>query len=115
MGRGGFLTITGRLKELIIRGGQNIAPAEIEEVVNSFPPVLDCAVVGVAHEHLGEVPALFVVARPGQNVEIEAVLAHCKARLSAYKLPHAVHLIAEIPRTGSGKIIRYKLKETLKA
>jgi len=111
----GFLTITGRLKELIIRGGQNIAPAEIEEVVNTFAPVLDCAVVGVAHEHLGEVPALFVVARPGQNVEIEAVLTHCKARLSAYKIPHAVHLIAEIPRTGSGKIIRYKLKETLKA
>jgi long-chain acyl-CoA synthetase len=111
----GFLTITGRLKELIIRGGQNIAPAEIEEVVNTFPPVLDCAVVGVAHEHLGEVPALFVVARPGQKIDIEAVLAHCKIRLSAYKIPHAVHLIAEIPRTGSGKIIRYKLKETLKA
>ena len=111
----GFLTITGRLKELIIRGGQNIAPAEIEEVVSTFPPVLDCAVVGVSHEHLGEVPALFVVARPGQAIEIEAVLAHCKSRLSAYKIPHAVHLIAEIPRTGSGKIIRYKLKEALKA
>ena len=54
----GFLTITGRLKELIIRGGQNIAPAEIEEVVNTFAPVLDCAVVGLPHEHLGEVPAL---------------------------------------------------------
>src|SRR6478609_8717229 len=111
----GFLTITGRLKELIIRGGQNIAPAEIEEVVNTFAPVLDCAVVGVAHEHLGEVPALFVVPRQGQHVEIEAVLQHCKARLSAYKIPQAVHLIAEIPRTGSGKIIRYKLKEMLKA
>ena len=56
-----FLTITGRLKELIIRGGQNIAPAEIEEVVNTFAPVLDCAVVGAPHEHLGEVPVLFVV------------------------------------------------------
>jgi acyl-CoA synthetase (AMP-forming)/AMP-acid ligase II len=111
----GFLTITGRLKELIIRGGQNIAPAEIEEVVNTFAPVLDCAVVGVAHEHLGEVPALFVVPRQGQHVEIEAILQHCKARLSAYKIPQAVHLIAEIPRTGSGKIIRYKLKEMLKA
>ena len=63
----GFLTITGRLKELIIRGGQNIAPAEIEEVVNTFAPVLDCAVVGVPHEHLGEVPALFVVPRPGHR------------------------------------------------
>jgi long-chain acyl-CoA synthetase len=111
----GFLTITGRLKELIIRGGQNIAPAEIEEVVNTFTAVLDCAVVGVPHEHLGEVPALFVVARPGHALENEALLAHCRAQLSAYKVPHSVQLIAEIPRTGSGKIIRYKLREMMKA
>jgi long-chain acyl-CoA synthetase len=111
----GFLTITGRLKELIIRGGQNIAPAEIEEVVNTFAPVLDCAVVGVPHQHLGEVPALFVVPRSGQTVEIEALLTHCRQKLSAYKMPHAVHFIAEIPRTGSGKIIRYKLRETMQA
>ena len=70
----GFLTITGRLKELIIRGGQNIAPAEIEEVVNTFAAVLDCAVVGVPHEHLGEVPALFVVPRPGKTIENEPLL-----------------------------------------
>jgi long-chain acyl-CoA synthetase len=109
----GFLTITGRLKELIIRGGQNIAPAEIEEVVNSYEAVLDCAVVGVPHEHLGEVPALFIVPRPGHTLENEAVLTHCRTKLSAYKVPHLVHIIAEIPRTGSGKIIRYKLRELL--
>jgi acyl-CoA synthetase (AMP-forming)/AMP-acid ligase II len=108
-----FLTITGRLKELIIRGGQNIAPAEIEEVVNTFEPVLDCAVVGAPHEHLGEVPLLFVVPRAGRTVEAQALLAHCRAHLSAYKVPSAVHLIDTIPRTGSGKIIRYKLKELL--
>ena len=109
----GFLTITGRLKELIIRGGQNIAPAEIEEVVNTFEAVLDCAVVGVPHAHLGEVPALFVVARAGRAIEADALLIHCRAQLSAYKVPHAVHVVAEIPRTGSGKIIRYKLREAL--
>src|SRR4051794_11534113 len=74
----GFLTITGRLKELIIRGGQNIAPAEIEEVVNTFSAVLDCAVVGVPHDSLGEVPALFVVGRNGQAIETDALLAHCR-------------------------------------
>jgi acyl-CoA synthetase (AMP-forming)/AMP-acid ligase II len=110
----GFLTITGRLKELIIRGGQNIAPAEIEEVVNKYEAVLDCAVVGVPHEHLGEVPALFIVPRPGNAVEKDAILAHCRIYLSAYKVPHSVQLIAEIPRTGSGKIIRYKLRETMR-
>jgi long-chain acyl-CoA synthetase len=111
----GFITITGRLKELIIRGGQNIAPAEIEEVVNTFEAVLDCAVVGMPHEHLGEVPALFVVPRPGKTVENDALIAHCRTHLSAYKVPHSVQLIAEIPRTGSGKIIRYKLKEMMGA
>jgi len=111
----GFLTITGRLKELIIRGGQNIAPAEIEEVVNTFAAVLDCAVVGIPHEHLGEVPALFVVPRPGQTIESEPLLAHCRAHLSAYKVPDTIQTIAEIPRTGSGKIIRYKLRESMKA
>jgi acyl-CoA synthetase (AMP-forming)/AMP-acid ligase II len=110
----GFLTITGRLKELIIRGGQNIAPAEIEEVVNTYAAVLDCAVVGMTHEHLGEVPALFIVPRPGQVIESEALLVHCRTHLSAYKVPHAIQTIAEIPRTGSGKIIRYKLRELLK-
>ena len=110
----GFITITGRLKELIIRGGQNIAPAEIEEVANTFPAVLDCAVVGVAHEHLGEVPALFVVLRQGRHLQTEELLAHCRAHLSAYKIPQAVHAIAEIPRTGSGKIMRYKLRKLIK-
>jgi acyl-CoA synthetase (AMP-forming)/AMP-acid ligase II len=110
----GFLTITGRLKDLIIRGGQNIAPAEIEEVVNKFEAVLDCAVVGVPHEHLGEVPALFVVPRPGKMIDNDALLAHCRKELSAYKVPQVVQMIAEIPRTGSGKIIRYKLREQVK-
>jgi acyl-CoA synthetase (AMP-forming)/AMP-acid ligase II len=70
-------------------------------------------VVGVPHAHLGEVPALFVVARAGRPVETDALLAHCRAQLSAYKVPHAVHVVAEITRTGSGKIIRYKLREAL--
>lgn len=111
----GFLSITGRLKELIIRGGQNIAPAEIEEVVNTFPAVLDSAAIGLPHESLGEVPGLCVVERPGMAVDREALLAHCRSRLSAYKVPASIHLVPEIPRTGSGKIIRFRLKERLAA
>ena len=75
--------------------------------------MLDCAVVGMTHEHLGEVPALFIVTRPGQVIESDALLVHCRTHLSAYKVPHTVQTIAEIPRTGSGKIIRYKLRELL--
>lgn len=111
----GFLTITGRLKELIIRGGQNIAPGEIEEVVNAMEQVIDSAVVGIPHEHLGEVPAIFIVSREGKVATPEAVIAFCSERLSAYKVPHSVHFVSEIPRTGSGKIIRFKLREMLTA
>ncbi|MCJ9728632.1 class I adenylate-forming enzyme family protein [Bradyrhizobium sp. PRIMUS42] len=105
----GFLTITGRLKELIIRGGQNIAPAEIEEVVSGHALVVDCAVVGVPHQHLGEVPALFVVSRAG-SCDGEAILTHCRKHLSSYKVPETVSFVSEIPRTGSGKIMRFKLR-----
>jgi acyl-CoA synthetase (AMP-forming)/AMP-acid ligase II len=109
----GYLTITGRIKELIIRGGQNIAPAEIEEVVILHPEVIDCAVVGVAHATLGEVPYLFVVADKA-GLDMESLLAHCRGSLSSYKIPEATHIVAEIPRTGSGKIMRFKLVEALK-
>jgi acyl-CoA synthetase (AMP-forming)/AMP-acid ligase II len=108
----GYLRITGRIKELIIRGGQNIAPAEIEDVVVRHPQVTDCAVVGIRHETLGEVPCLFVVAREG-GLDVASLTAHCRTHLSAYKIPEAIHLVAEIPRTGSGKIMRYKLVEAL--
>jgi acyl-CoA synthetase (AMP-forming)/AMP-acid ligase II len=108
----GYLTITGRLKELIIRGGQNIAPAEIEEVVVRHPHVLDCAVVGIKHATLGEVPCLFVVARQ-REFDIESLMDHCRAHLSSYKIPAATHIVAEIPRTGSGKIMRFRLVEAL--
>ncbi len=108
----GYLTITGRIKELIIRGGQNIAPAEIEEIVVRHPQVTDCAVVGLKHATLGEVPCLFVVARSNE-FDVASLMEHCRAHLSSYKIPEVTHLVAEIPRTGSGKIMRFKLVEAL--
>jgi long-chain acyl-CoA synthetase len=110
----GFLTITGRIKELIIRGGQNIAPAEIEEVAVLHRQVFDCAVVGIRHATLGEVPHLFVVAEGGE-LDVDSLLAHCRTGLSAYKIPEQIHVVTEIPRTGSGKIMRFRLVEALNA
>ncbi|MDE1568339.1 class I adenylate-forming enzyme family protein [Aquabacter sp. P-9] len=110
--RNGFVTVTGRLKELIIRGGQNIAPAEIEEVILTLAGVRDCAVAGIPHPTLGEVPAVFIV--PGEAApDVEALLDHCRARLSSYKIPHVVQFVEEIPRTGSGKVLRFRLRELL--
>lgn len=111
--RFGFLSITGRLKEIIIRGGQNIAPVEVEEAIFAHESVLDCAVVGIPHEFLGEVPVAFVIPREGHRLDEEAILAHCRTRLSGYKTPQAVHVVTTIPRTGSGKVQRFKLKQLL--
>lgn len=114
----GYVTITGRLKEIIIRGGQNIAPAEVEEVLMQHPAIRDCAIVGLPHPHLGEICAAFIVpVQPGADAEAgglpdaEALRAHCAGRLSAYKVPERLIPVAEIPRTGSGKIMRYRLRE----
>lgn len=109
----GLLTITGRLKEIIIRGGQNIAPAEIEEVVAQLPGVFDCAVVAGKHEALGEVPVLFVVPRNGTAPAEADIKEQCRQRLSAYKVPDRVMVVQSIPRTGSGKIQRFLLQRLL--
>ena len=71
--------------------------------------------VGILYEHLDEVPALFVVARKGAGIGTKDILEHCRGRRSSYKVPVSVHFVTEIPRTGSGKIIRFKLRETLVA
>jgi len=109
----GFLVITGRLKELIIRGGQNIAPGEIEEAALKFPALLDCAAVGLPHAHLGEVPALFYVPRAGQSVDESALLEFLRGQISSYKVPARLASVETIPRTGSGKVMRFKLKEMI--
>jgi long-chain acyl-CoA synthetase len=106
----GFLTITGRLKEVVIRGGQNISPAEVEEVLLEHPAVRDAAVVGVPHETLGEVPVAYVVWAEGP-VEFDLLISHCRGLLAPYKIPAALREIEAIPRTGSGKTIRFKLRE----
>ncbi|MCW2736256.1 class I adenylate-forming enzyme family protein [Nocardioides sp.] len=106
----GFVTITGRVKELIIRAGENIAPAEIETVIFSCPGVEDVAVVGEPHRDLGEVPVAFIVATSGQPLDHEAVFAVCRENLAYFKVPSRIVEVSEIPRTGSGKIRRFELK-----
>ncbi|MFJ8532133.1 SDR family NAD(P)-dependent oxidoreductase [Streptomyces sp. NPDC093591] len=104
----GHLRLTGRVSELIIRGGENIHPTEIEQVLSQCPGVSDAVVVGVPHDVLGEVPVGFVVPGP-DGMDTRRVLAECRARLADYKVPAEIREIAAVPRTASGKIARHQL------
>lgn len=105
----GFLFITGRIKELIIRGGENIYPAEIETVLLESAEVLDAAVVGKAHPQLGEVPVAYIVPQNPDTFDPEAVKQYCSECVAHFKVPAEIKVITEIPRTGSGKIRRFEL------
>ena len=109
----GYLTITGRIKELIIRGGENIYPAEVEQVVGEHPDLIDAAVVGQADEALGEVVVAFVVPRHGVTVEPAEITRFVAERVARFKVPDSIHIIDAIPRTGSGKIMRHRLRDRL--
>jgi acyl transferase domain-containing protein/acyl-CoA synthetase (AMP-forming)/AMP-acid ligase II/acyl carrier protein len=102
----GHLTLTGRVSELIIRGGENIHPTEVEQALLRCPGVRDAVVVGMEHDVLGEVPVAYVVPGP-EGVDPRRVLDACRVRLAEYKLPVEIREIAAVPRTASGKIIRH--------
>ncbi|WP_309235336.1 class I adenylate-forming enzyme family protein, partial [Streptomyces sp. TRM64462] len=104
----GYFTVTGRIKEIIIRGGENIHPGEVEQVLRQVPGVADCAVVGKPHDVLGEVPVAFLVAGP-EGLDPERLFAACRAELAYYKVPEELYEIEEVPRTQSGKIMRHEL------
>lgn len=110
----GTLTITGRLKDLIIRGGENIAPAEIESCLAAHDGVREVAIVGMPDQKWGETVAAVIVPRgvPSQGFR-QALLAHLQERLSPYKLPCDWYLAEELPSTSSGKIQKFKLREAI--
>src|SRR3954463_1438499 len=102
----GFFTIVDRKKDLIIAGGFNIYPAEVESVISAHDDVADCCVIGLPDRYRGETVKAFVVPRAGAQLEESDVLEHCVARLSAYKVPKLVELRADLPRTAMGKALR---------
>ena len=109
----GYFRIVDRKKDLIIVGGMNVWPREIEEVLQAHPLVVEAAVVGVPHERLGEVPKAFVVPKPGALLTVEMVVEHCRANLAGHKVPRQVEFVAELPRSGVGKILRRELRDPL--
>jgi malonyl-CoA/methylmalonyl-CoA synthetase len=111
----GYVTIVGRSKDLIISGGYNVYPAEIEDAINAMPGVAESAVVGVPHPDFGEVGVALVIARPGASVSPDAVLADLKARLANFKIPKRCFVVSELPRNTMGKVQKNLLREAHKA
>jgi acyl-CoA synthetase (AMP-forming)/AMP-acid ligase II len=109
----GYVTLKGRRKDMIIRGGINIYPPEIESVLLSDPRIAEAAVVGWPSVAMGEEIAAFVVPRPGEAPDAASLLALCRARLAPYKVPREVMLIADLPRNSSGKTLKPELAKRL--
>lgn len=105
----GYLYIRGRKKEMVIVGGFNVYPREIEEVLFSLPATLDCAAVGMPDQYRGEVVHAFLVIRPEANITADEVLAHCATNLVRYKVPAKIHFVDALPRTAVGKVDRAQL------
>jgi acyl-CoA synthetase (AMP-forming)/AMP-acid ligase II len=106
----GFVTIMDRIKDMLISGGENVYPAEIESVLLSNPKVADAAVLGIPSSKWGESP-LAVVVPKDPTLTADEVMAWCKGRLAPYKLVKAVEFVTEIPRNPSGKILKRVLRE----
>ena len=109
----GFFFITGRIKELIIKGGENIAPREIDEALLKHPAVLDAAAVGIPDKHYGQEIMVCVVLREGVNCSADELAAFCHEQLGRYKTPKVIQFVTELPRGPSGKVQRLKLLELL--
>lgn len=105
----GFFFVTGRIKELIIKGGENIAPREIDEVLLAHPAVLEAAAVGIADVHYGQEIMACIVLREGVACSVEELLAFCTERLGRYKTPKVLRFVPGLPRGPSGKVQRLKL------
>jgi long-chain acyl-CoA synthetase len=109
----GFVFVTGRLKELIIKGGENIAPREIDEALYRHPAVLEAAAVGIPDPHYGEEILACVALRPGKTCSESDMIIHCRKHLGNFKTPKTVEFLPDLPKGPSGKIQRLKLPEIL--
>jgi acyl-CoA synthetase (AMP-forming)/AMP-acid ligase II len=105
----GFFFVTGRIKELIIKGGENIAPREIDEALLKHPAVLEAAAVGVPDAYYGQEILACVVLRQDRQCSPDALLEFCRGELGSYKTPKFLHFLDELPKGPSGKIQRLKL------
>jgi long-chain acyl-CoA synthetase len=106
----GYLFIVDRKKDLVIRGGYNVYPREVEEVLFAHPAVAEAAVIGKPDPRLGEEVVAFVALKPGVKADPDDIIAYCRERLAAYKYPRKVRIVADLPKGPTGKILKRELR-----
>ena len=111
----GYVSIVGRSKDMVIRGGENVYPREVEEFLHGHPAVQDVQVVGVPDPHYGEELCAWVQTRPGATVTGDELREFCRGRLAHYKVPRYVELVDAFPMTITGKVQKYKMREATTA
>jgi fatty-acyl-CoA synthase len=109
----GYVELRDRSKDVIISGGENITSVEVEQAINAHPAVLEVAVVAAPDEKWGERPVAFVTVKPRSSLDPDAVIAHVRERLASFKAPRDVYLVDELPKTSTGKIQKFALRERL--
>lgn len=110
----GFITVTGRKKDLIIRGGENLSPKEVEDLLHAHPDVLEAAVVAMPHARLGETPCAYVVLKPGCGMDLAQMSTYLDSkRLARQKFPEQLFVVDAMPKTASGKILKHVLRARL--
>lgn len=107
----GFVYVVDRKKDMLITGGENVYPAEVEEVLYKHEKVLEAAVIGIPSEKWGEAAHAVVVPKPGQTLTEEEVISFCAAHLAGYKKPRSVEFTDALPRNAAGKVLKTRLRE----
>ena len=113
MNEAGYINITGRKKDMIIRGGENIYPREIEEVMHAHPEVIQAQVFGIPDDHLGEEVAMWVMLKPGSDAKAEKITEWLKEKVAYFKVPRHIRMVQEFPMTVTGKIQKFVMREKM--
>jgi fatty-acyl-CoA synthase len=109
----GYCRIVGRIKDMVIRGGENIYPREIEEFLHRHPDIQDVQVIGVPDEKHGEELCAWIVPRAGANLDVDTVRAFCRDQIAHYKVPRYIRMVQEFPTTVTGKVQKFQMRELM--
>ena len=111
MDQDGYFHFTDRKKDMIKTGGENVSSQEVESVIISHPHVSQVAVIGQPDEYWSEAVTAFIVPKPGQDIMMEEIILFCKERMAGYKVPKKIFVVAELPMSPTGKVLKRKLRD----